>query len=102
MFATVGYGAAVGLYIIFGIAAGFSGWILWKVFMGLDSSRFPLVSYGGKSCFNMIFLLLSPRSLLLGSAGHVSCESSLYRWLQQQLNYFDPGAPTNSLEIVQD
>jgi amino acid permease len=36
----------VALYTIFGIFAGFSGWILWKVFLGLDSSRFPLQSFG--------------------------------------------------------
>jgi amino acid permease len=42
----VGYGPGVALYIIFGIAAGFSGWILWKVFLTLDSSRYPMLSYG--------------------------------------------------------
>jgi amino acid permease len=54
----VGYGPAVALYTIFGVFAGFSGWILWKVFLALDSSRFPLQSfgdtfyrvYGRKSC----------------------------------------------------
>lgn len=34
------------LYILFGIAAAFSGWILWQVFLGLDSSRYPLLSFG--------------------------------------------------------
>ena len=46
MFASVGYGPGVALYIIFGAAAGFSGWILWQVFLGLDSSRYPLLSFG--------------------------------------------------------
>ncbi|PTB38721.1 uncharacterized protein TrAFT101_006743 [Trichoderma asperellum] len=46
VFASVGYGPGVALYIIFGAAAAFSGYILWKVFLGLDSSRFPMVSFG--------------------------------------------------------
>jgi hypothetical protein len=32
--------------VVFGIAAGFSGWILWRVFLGLDSSRYPILSFG--------------------------------------------------------
>ncbi|KAL7923804.1 transmembrane amino acid transporter domain-containing protein [Trichoderma austrokoningii] len=46
VFASVGYGPGVALYIVFGAAAAFSGYILWKVFLGLDSSRFPMVSFG--------------------------------------------------------
>lgn len=42
----MGYGPGVALYVVFGIAAGFSGWILWRVFLGLDSSRYPILSYG--------------------------------------------------------
>lgn len=46
VFASVGYGPGVALYIIFGLAAFWSGWILYKVFLKLDSSRFPLQSFG--------------------------------------------------------
>jgi amino acid permease len=46
VFASVGYGPGIALYLIFGIAAAFSGWILWRVFLALDSSRYPLLSYG--------------------------------------------------------
>jgi amino acid permease len=46
VFASVGYGPGVALYIIFGVAAFWSGWILYKVFLTLDSSRFPLQSFG--------------------------------------------------------
>jgi hypothetical protein len=46
VFASVGYGPGVALYIVFGAAAAFSGYILWKVFLGLDSSRYPMVSFG--------------------------------------------------------
>ncbi|KAJ6020292.1 hypothetical protein N7499_003573 [Penicillium canescens] len=45
-FSTVGYGPGTALYIIFSIAAGLSGWILWKVCMHLDSSQYPILSYG--------------------------------------------------------
>lgn len=46
VFASVGYGAGVALYIIFGLFAGLSGWMLWRIFIHLDSSRFPMQSYG--------------------------------------------------------
>jgi hypothetical protein len=46
VFASVGYGPGVALYLIFGVAAGFSGWILWQVFLTLDSSRYPMLSFG--------------------------------------------------------
>lgn len=46
VFASVGFGPGVALYIVFGAAAAFSGYILWKVFLGLDSSRYPMVSFG--------------------------------------------------------
>jgi amino acid permease len=42
----VGYGPGVALYVIFGIAAAISGWILWRVFLALDSSQYPILSYG--------------------------------------------------------
>lgn len=46
VFATVGYGAGVALYIVFGLFAGFSGYAIWRVFLGLDSSRYPMLSFG--------------------------------------------------------
>ncbi|KAJ5833190.1 Transmembrane amino acid transporter family protein [Penicillium riverlandense] len=46
VFSSVGYGPGIALYIIFGLAAGLSGFFLWKVFMTLDSSRYPMCSYG--------------------------------------------------------
>jgi hypothetical protein len=36
----------VGIYLIFGVAAATSGFMLWKVFVTLDSARFPMYSYG--------------------------------------------------------
>lgn len=46
VFSSVGFGTGVALYIVFGIAAGFSGFAIWKTFIGLDSSRFPMLSFG--------------------------------------------------------
>ncbi|PWY86749.1 hypothetical protein BO70DRAFT_288394 [Aspergillus heteromorphus CBS 117.55] len=46
VFASVGYGPGVALFIVFGAFAGFSGWILWQVFLALDSTRYPLVNFG--------------------------------------------------------
>jgi len=46
VYSCVGYGAGASLYFIFGVAAFASGWFLYEMFLGLDSSRFPLLSYG--------------------------------------------------------
>ncbi|KAJ9224430.1 hypothetical protein DTO027B5_5915 [Paecilomyces variotii] len=43
---TLGWGPGVALYTVFGIMAGYSGWLLWKMFLGLDSYEFPLKNYG--------------------------------------------------------
>lgn len=42
----MGYGPGVALYVIFGLFAGLSGLMLWRVFIGLDSSRYPMLSFG--------------------------------------------------------
>ena len=42
----MGYGPGVALYTVFGIMSYYSGWIIWKVFLGLDSDRYPLRGYG--------------------------------------------------------
>lgn len=46
VFASVGFGPGSVLYLIFGLAAFASGWFIYTMFLKLDSSRFPLVSYG--------------------------------------------------------
>ncbi|KAJ5904442.1 hypothetical protein N7504_006825 [Penicillium tannophilum] len=46
VFANTGYGLGVGIFILMGIAAGVSGWMIWRTFLGLDSSRFPVLSFG--------------------------------------------------------
>ena len=42
----MGYGPGVVLYTIFGFFAGYAGFLLWRMFLGLDSDRYPLKSYG--------------------------------------------------------
>ncbi|KAK2033025.1 transmembrane amino acid transporter [Colletotrichum zoysiae] len=45
-FAQMGYGPGVALFTVFGIMSYYSGWILYKSFLGLDSDRYPLRGYG--------------------------------------------------------
>ncbi|KAK3323000.1 transmembrane amino acid transporter family protein [Apodospora peruviana] len=45
-FAQMGYGPGVALYTVFGVMSYYSGWILWKAFLALDSDRYPLRGYG--------------------------------------------------------
>ncbi|POS75708.1 transmembrane amino acid transporter [Diaporthe helianthi] len=44
-FAQTGYGAGFALYMSFGLLSAYSGWILWKMFLGLDSDRYPVRNY---------------------------------------------------------
>ncbi|KAK3071647.1 hypothetical protein LTR53_008247 [Teratosphaeriaceae sp. CCFEE 6253] len=43
---TLGWGPGIALYTVFGLMAGYSGYLLWKAFLGLDSHEFPLKNYG--------------------------------------------------------
>jgi len=42
----MGYGPGAALYTVFGILAYYSGMQLWKIFIGLDSTRYPMRNYG--------------------------------------------------------
>lgn len=44
-FAQMGYGPGVALYTVFGGFAMYSGFQLWKIFMYLDSDRYPMKTY---------------------------------------------------------
>lgn len=46
VFANVGWGLGVSMYVLFGAAAALSGWMIWKVFLGLDSLHYPMSSFG--------------------------------------------------------
>ncbi|KAL1868424.1 hypothetical protein VTK73DRAFT_3690 [Phialemonium thermophilum] len=54
-FAQMGYGPGIALFTVFGIMSLYSGWILWKVFLGLDSDRYPLRTYA-----DVFFRLFGP------------------------------------------
>lgn len=45
-FATMGWGPGITLFTIFAALAGYSGYLLWEPFMGLDSYEYPIRSYG--------------------------------------------------------
>lgn len=81
VFASVGYGPGVALYVIFGLAAAFAGYNIWTVFLGLDSSRFPVLSFGdpflrlfGKRSRHFIV------SISMGRRLEVRHELILYLW----------------------
>ncbi|GAM86915.1 hypothetical protein ANO11243_049360 [Dothideomycetidae sp. 11243] len=44
--ATLGYGPGIALFTVFGFFAGYSGYLVWHVFMGVDSHEFPARNYG--------------------------------------------------------
>ena len=57
VFANTGFGLGVGIFILMGLAAFAAGCMIWRTFVGLDSSRFPIVSYG-----DPFLRLFGPRS----------------------------------------
>lgn len=57
VFANTGYNIAIGVFVLFGIAAMAVSIMIWKVFLGLDSSRFPILSFG-----DPFFRLFGPKA----------------------------------------
>ncbi|KIW25870.1 uncharacterized protein PV07_09006 [Cladophialophora immunda] len=43
---TLGFGPGCGIFTAFGIVSVYSGYLIWKVFMGVDSHEFPARNYG--------------------------------------------------------
>lgn len=43
---TLGWMPGIILYTVFGLMAGYSGYLLWHIFLGLDSHQFPLRNFG--------------------------------------------------------
>ncbi|UNI24693.1 hypothetical protein JDV02_010421 [Purpureocillium takamizusanense] len=43
---TLGWGPGIAFYTIFGFFAGYSGYLIWRVFIGIDSYEFPARNYG--------------------------------------------------------
>ncbi|GAA95231.1 hypothetical protein E5Q_01887 [Mixia osmundae IAM 14324] len=46
LFAQVGYGSGVTVFIFFGIFAGYGGFLIWHMFLGLDSLQYPMRTFG--------------------------------------------------------
>lgn len=44
--ASIGMAPGIILYLLFGVFAFLGGWLLWKVFLGTDSLRYPIKLYG--------------------------------------------------------
>lgn len=44
-FAQTGYGPGFAMYAAIGGISGYSGWLLWKMFLATDSDRFPVHNY---------------------------------------------------------
>lgn len=44
------------MYLAIGIISGYSGWLLWKMFLGTDSDRFPVHNYA-----DLMMRLVGPR-----------------------------------------
>ena len=43
---TLGYGPGIALFTVFGFFAGYSGYLIWHVYVSLDSYEFPCRNYG--------------------------------------------------------
>ncbi|KAJ5194510.1 uncharacterized protein N7498_007948 [Penicillium cinerascens] len=43
---TLGWGPGIAFYTVFGLMAGYSGYLVWRVFLGVDSHEFPAKNYG--------------------------------------------------------
>lgn len=43
---TLGWGPGIALYTVFGFMAGYSGYLIWYTFLGVDSYEFPCRNYG--------------------------------------------------------
>ena len=46
VFSNTGYGLGAGIFVLMGLAAAASGFMIWRTFLGLDSTRFPVLSFG--------------------------------------------------------
>lgn len=55
-FANTGYGPGFAMYAAIGAISGYSGWLLWKMFLGTDSDRFPVHNYA-----DLMMRLVGPR-----------------------------------------
>ena len=84
-FSAVGYGKGVGIFVLMGAAAMAAGLMLWRVYIKLDSSRFPMLSFGDPflrlygnnfrrfiNIFQSLQQFLTVAVIILGNAGIIS------------------------------
>lgn len=71
VFASAGYGLGVGIFVLFGIAAAASGLMIWKTFLALDSSRYPVLSFGDP--FFRVFGVWAGHTINIGQALQMFC-----------------------------
>lgn len=83
VFSSVGYGLGIGIYLVFGIAAGLSGLMLWKVFVSLDSTRFPILSFG--DLFLRVFGVKSRRFINVTQSFQMFCSVAVVVFGNAQL-----------------
>ncbi|KAJ5721229.1 uncharacterized protein N7483_009163 [Penicillium malachiteum] len=43
---TLGWGPGIAFYTVFGLVVGYSGYLIWRVYLGVDSYEFPVKNYG--------------------------------------------------------
>ena len=92
----MGYGPGVALYTVFGAFACYSGYLLWDIFLHLDSDRYPLFNFGdmfyrvyGKwACRSInvaqfLQMILIVFALILGNGQSISHVSKTNRWSVQ-------------------
>lgn len=46
VFSNTGFGLGAGIFVLMGLAAFASGIMIWRTFLGLDSSRYPILTFG--------------------------------------------------------
>ena len=45
-FSQLGFGPGISLYTVFGALSGYTGYQLWRIFVQMDSDRYPMKGYG--------------------------------------------------------
>ncbi|KAG9239710.1 putative N amino acid transport system protein [Amylocarpus encephaloides] len=84
-FAQMGYGPGIALYTVFGAFAMYSGMQLWKIFLYLDSDKYPMKSYADPffriygrfarhivNVFQSVQLILTVSALILSNGQSIS------------------------------
>lgn len=104
VFASVGFGTGVALYVVFGLAAGFAGFAIWRTFIGLDSSRFPMLSFGDP--FLRIYGKRARHVINIAQSSRCSCPSPWSCWATRSTSrrcrrgISATSSPSSSLQVT--